>query len=276
MSRAAAPAKINLALVVGPLRADGKHEVVTLLQAVGLADTIAIASAPTLEIVGFDGDTIVAAALSALAREAGAAAAWRVEIAKKIPVAAGLGGGSADAATALRLANETLPTPLSAGRLASLAATIGADVPFFLDGGSQLGVADGSELDPVALPLDYRVVLVLPAGVEKASTASVYAAFDARQGARGFGERRDALAAALRRVRVAADLGGLPSNDLASSPLAARLRDLGAFRADVSGAGPCVYGLFLDAEQARCAAGALASEARVWLTRPLATRATPP
>src|SRR5215472_16374929 len=106
MSRAPAPAKVNLALVVGPPRDDGKHEVLTVLQRIDLVDRIELEESAELRIEGFADDKLVRAALNELARVAGAELRWRVQIEKKIPVAAGLGGGSSDAATALRLANE--------------------------------------------------------------------------------------------------------------------------------------------------------------------------
>ena len=202
MSRAPAPAKINLALVVGPLRDDGKHEVLTVLQRIDLVDRIELAEAPELTVDGFAGDTLVGAALRELARAAGIEARWRVEIEKKIPVAAGLGGGSSDAATALRLANETLPEPLPAEDLHGVAAQIGADVPFFLADGPQLGSGDGSELEPLDLPQDFWVVVLLPHDTGKSSTADVYAAFDARHGVEGFAERREALVDGLGRGRA--------------------------------------------------------------------------
>ena len=147
MRRLEAHAKINLALVVGPLRNDGKHEVVTVLQRVALADTIELAGGEGLSVTGFDGDTIVAAALTALAVEARIEPNWSVRLTKNIPVAAGLGGGSSDAAAALRLANDVLEHPLDDVRLSHLAASIGADVPFFLRQGPQLGTGDGSQLE---------------------------------------------------------------------------------------------------------------------------------
>ena len=185
--RAPAPAKINLALVVGPTRGDGKHEVVTVLQRVDLADRVAIAPGAALTVAGFPGDTIVRDALAALAAAAGVDPRWTATITKRIPVAAGLGGGSSDAATALRLANETLASPLPVHELRAVAATLGADVPFFLDDGPQLGRGDGSTLEPLDLPQDYWIVLVLPNGAAKESTAAVYAAFDERQRRRRLG-----------------------------------------------------------------------------------------
>jgi 4-diphosphocytidyl-2-C-methyl-D-erythritol kinase len=269
MSERLANAKLNLALVVGPPRADGRHELVTLYQRVELADRIALEPADELEVTGFGADTLVRSALKALAEESGEPARWRVRIEKAIPVASGLGGGSSDAATALLLANEQLERPLPAAALRNLAARLGADVPFFLSRGPQLGEGDGTELRPVSLPQEYAVVLVLPAGAAKPSTASVYAQFDARAGGRGFAERRARLLAALERIATPADLGRLPANDLATSPIAERLSALGAFRADVSGAGPVVYGLFADRARAKAAASALAGEAAaVWISGP--------
>jgi 4-diphosphocytidyl-2-C-methyl-D-erythritol kinase len=252
---AAAPAKINLALVVGPVRSDGKHEVATVLQRIDLVDHIALEPADKIEIHGFPDDTLVRAALQAVGVTA------RVEIEKRIPVGAGLGGGSSDAATALRLANALLPEPLPAGRLHELAAVLGADVPFFLYEGPQLGTGNGTDLSSVSLSSDYVVVLVLPDGAEKSSTASVYAAFSTQD---GFAERRSALFAALE----AADIAALPPNDLAFSPIADELLELGAFRADVSGAGPAVYGLFTETEQAEAARHALANLGQTWLAKP--------
>ncbi len=268
MTRAPASAKINLALVVGPAREDGKHEVATVLQRIDLGDRVAIAPAPTLQVTGFAADTLVRDALTALAEAARVDPCWRATIAKRIPVAAGLGGGSSDAATALRLANDTLPEPLSGDRLHALAATLGADVPFFLAAGPQLARGDGSELEPLELPQDYWVVLALPAGAGKESTAVVYKSFDERDGAQGWDERRATLERALAAVRRPRDLAALPPNDLVSSPLAAELIRLGAFRADVSGAGPTVYGLFHHRRHAQAARRALRGAAQTWLTVP--------
>jgi 4-diphosphocytidyl-2-C-methyl-D-erythritol kinase len=268
VSRGPAPAKVNLALVVGPLRDDGKHEVLTVLQRIDLVDRIELQEAPGLRVDGFADDTLVEAALRELARSAGAEARWRVRIEKRIPVAAGLGGGSSDAATALRLANEMLPEPLPAEELHRVAAGIGSDVPFFLADGPQLGSGDGSQLAPLDLPQDFWVVVLLPHDAVKSSTAEVYAAFDARRDVAGFAERRQALLDGLAAVRRPRDLAGLPGNDLASSPLTASLREAGAFRADVSGAGPALYGLFHHRRDADAARRALRGLGRTWLAAP--------
>jgi 4-diphosphocytidyl-2-C-methyl-D-erythritol kinase len=266
--RAPATAKLNLALVVGPHGADGRHEVCTVLQRIDLADRIALESAAALRVSGFEEDTLVRDALTALAERAGVEPRWSVRIEKRIPVAAGLGGGSSDAATALHLANETLAEPLSDSGLHELAAGLGADVPFFLTAGPRLGEGDGTRLTTQALPQDYWVLLLVPADARKRSTASVYEAFDRGGGGSGFAERRQQLLEALEQVRRPADLARLPRNDLASSPLAADLERLGAFRADVSGAGPAVYGLFTRRDEAAAAERRLGSLGRTWLTVP--------
>lgn len=268
MKRAPAPAKINLALVVGPPRDDGKHEVLTVMQRIDLVDRIELDAAPALRVDGFRGDTLVRSALEQLAAAAGVEPRWRVKLEKTIPVAAGLGGGSSDAATALRLANETLPEPVPADRLRQIAAGIGADVPFFLVDGPQLGAGDGSELTSVDLPQDFWVVVLLPRDARKSSTADVYAEFDRRNGAVGWDDRRQALLDALAGVTSPHDLAALPQNDLASSPLAAELRAAGAFRADVSGAGPALYGLFAERADAEAARRSLGRLGETWVAPP--------
>jgi 4-diphosphocytidyl-2-C-methyl-D-erythritol kinase len=265
--RAPATAKLNLALVVGP-RGAGRHEVCTVLQRIDLTDRIALEPSRALRVSGFPRDTLVRDALTALAKRAGVEPRWSVRIGKRIPVAAGLGGGSSDAATALRLANGTLDEPLSASDLHELAAGLGADVPFFLTAGPQRGDGDGTRLTLQELPQDYWVVLVLPSDAEKQSTALVYEAFDRRGGGPGFAERRRELLEALEQVRRPADLARLPRNDLASSPLASELERLGAFRADVTGAGPAVYGLFTRRDRAAAAQRELRAYGRIWLTVP--------
>src|SRR5262249_3003377 len=137
-------------------------------------------------------------------------------------------------------------------------------VPFFLTEGPQLGEDEGTRLTPLDLPQGYTVLLLLPEGPAKHSTASVYAAFDARNGAEGYAERRARLLEAL----AVGDLAALPPNDLASSPLATELRALGAFRADVTGAGPVVYALFRNRTEAEAAALAVEGRGRIRIVSP--------
>ena len=268
--RAPAPAKINLALVVGPARADGKHEVATVLQRIDLADRVAIAPGAALAVAGFPADTLVRDALAALAAPRESSRAGR----RRSASGSRSRPGSAAAAPTRRPRSGS-PTRRwtsrsAAADLHALAATLGADVPFFLADGPQLGRGDGSALQALALPQDYWIVLALPAGAAKASTAAVYAAFDERARRLGLGgapgARCEAALAAVRRPR---DLAALPPNDLASSPLADALLRLGAFRADVSGAGPAVYGLFHHRRQAEAARRELRGAGTTWLTVPV-------
>jgi 4-diphosphocytidyl-2-C-methyl-D-erythritol kinase len=264
VKRAAAAAKINLALVVGPRRPDGRHELVTVYQRIALADHLAVERSTELRVEGFKDDTLVRRALEAVAD----GSSFTARIRKRIPVAAGLGGGSSDAATALRLANGLRDTPLRDDELRTAGRELGADVPYFLLDGPQLGTGDGTELAALELPQDYWIVVVLPKSFAKTSTGDVYAAFDARGGEERYDDRRASLLAALEKVRRPRDLAALPPNDLASSPVADELLRLGAFRADVTGAGPAVYGLFLHGEHARAARERISPEGRTWLTTP--------
>jgi 4-diphosphocytidyl-2-C-methyl-D-erythritol kinase len=269
MTHAQAFAKVNLGLVVGALRADGKHELVTVLQRVELHDDITLELGDELIVEGFAEDTIVRQALVSLAALAGVEPGWHIRIDKRIPVAAGLGGGSTDAAAALLLANVELPKPLEQRALHRIAGTAGSDVPFFLRDSACLATGDGTDLEEVSLPTDYHVVIVVPHGEVKTSTGAVYAAFEARGGGVGFEDRAASLRASLGRVESVRDLAAIPPNDLASSPIAHELIAAGAFRADVSGGGPSVYGLFDRVDDAARAAEAMAHAGRTYVTRPV-------
>jgi 4-diphosphocytidyl-2-C-methyl-D-erythritol kinase len=273
VKRISAAAKINLALVVGPAREDGLHEIVTVMQRIDLCDAVEVGPAEGLTVDGFREDTIVRTALERLALAAGVEPHWRAKIRKRIPLAAGLGGGSADAAAALTIANTLLDEPLAANHLAELAAGIGADVPFFLEPGPKLAEGAGERLTALELPQDFWVVLALPRRASKTATADVYARFDATDGSAGFEERRAALTNALASVSRPRDFATFPPNDLAESAdrprIVDELLDNGAFRADVSGAGPAVYGLFHHLADAKRAARSLRARARTWVVAPV-------
>jgi len=268
-----AAAKINLALVVGSRREDGLHEIVSVMQRIDVCDIVELERAATLSVEGFRQDTLVGDALRRLAEEAGTDPGWRVKIRKRIPLAAGLGGGSADAAAALTLANPLLEEPLSPERLAEVAARIGADVPFFLEPGPKLAAGAGERLTALDLPQDYWVLLALPRRARKTSTGHVYARFDESELASGFDERREALANALGSLRRPRDLAAFPANDLAKAAgrpdLVDELISYGAFRADLSGAGPAVYGLFNHLPDAKRAARRLRLAARARVVAPV-------
>jgi 4-diphosphocytidyl-2-C-methyl-D-erythritol kinase len=262
------PAKINLALVVGRRRDDGLHPVANVLQRIDLCDWLGLEPGRRLSVDGYAADTIVRAALERLAAEADVEPRWRVRLVKRIPPAAGLGGGSADAAAALVAANATLATPLPGKRLGVLAAEIGADVPFFLTPGPKLATGAGERLEPLDLPQDFWVAVVLPWGAEKRSTRDIYARFDDLGGGAEFEARSAALRSTLEACTRPRHFAGLPANDLAEAAgrptLVDELVSAGAFRADVSGAGPAVYGLFHRRDDARAALARL-SAARGWV-----------
>jgi 4-diphosphocytidyl-2-C-methyl-D-erythritol kinase len=254
-----APAKINVCLFLGPTRADGRHELVSVMQSVSLADRVVLEASDDGDEVlcpGVDGDNLVTAALARFRT----AARWeeppvRITIDKRIPIAGGMAGGSADAGAALRLlaqaSGHSDPELLHA-----LAAGLGADVPAQVRPGRVLATGAGEQLRRVPGVAPYAV-LVVP-DPEPLSTADVFREADR------LGLPRDAagLAAALADVEAALpDLpDGLCRNDLEPAALslrphlAARLdavRAAGADVALVSGSGPTVLGLYRDANAAR-------------------------
>ncbi len=260
--------KINLCLRVGPRRTDGYHELATVLAALPLGDSLALApaAATSVEAPGLPGgDALVTHTLQLLAARAGHDGGWRVQIDKRAPVGAGIGGGSADAGMALRLANATLPEPLASRDLLALAAEVGSDVPFFASGrAAALARGRGELLEPCTLAAPAWVVLAWP-GVEL-STAEVYARHRPSEGA---GERVAELSAKPFGVPAAAELADLVENDLAataealcppSAALRARLGELGALTACLSGSGSAVFGLFGEEDTARAAHELLARE----------------
>ena len=233
-----------------------------MLQRVDLADRISLEPGSTLEIDGFPEDTLVRDALLALAKAAAVEPNWSVRIEKRIPVAAGLGGGSSDAAAALRLANDIAAvsvvrrTPARSRRGARRRRPVLPDRRHAARHRRRLGAGARRAADRLRGPS------TAPRGRERSrrrrtSTPRSPANTTSTSGALG-------CVAAVE----ARDLAALPPNDLASSPLAQELRAAGAFRADVSGAGPTVYGLFADEEQAAAARELFADRCTTWLTAP--------
>lgn len=252
--RGLAPAKVNLCLFLGPRRPDGRHELVTVFESISLADELELTvlqDGPD-EVVceRVPGPNLVARALLALRREGWGGPPVRIEIRKRIPVAAGLGGGSADAAAALRMAHATAPLP--DGLLARVARELGADVPSQLEPGISLGTGAGEVVDPLP-PMAPHALVVVPQPFEL-STADVYREADR------LGLPRDPVDLAVRRRAVEAALreGGqrlpnaLAMNDLGRAALAlapeisdalVALRDAGAQQILVCGSGPTAAGL---------------------------------
>ena len=175
---AKAPGKVNLSLFVGAARADGRHEIITLIESVSLADELELVTRVALEdgvvCPGVEEPNIVSRALAGL-RERG----WRgprvqVTIRKQIPIAAGMGGGSADAAAMLRMAARL--EGIDDAEVAELAASLGADVPSQLEPGLVLGTGAGDLVEPRA-PLAVHAFVIVPLP-HRLSTAEVYAEAD--------------------------------------------------------------------------------------------------
>ena len=193
--RIPAYAKINLSLEVIGRRDDGYHEIVTILQTVDLADTVALRTGDGLTVECDDAsltgqDNIVWQAAVALANHAGIAPNAHITIEKRIPVAAGLGGGSADAAAALRGLSRLWGLDLPAEELASIAAGLGSDVPFLLNGGLALGAGRGDELETLAALPDVAILLVVPGDTIDAKTPTLYRALSAADFSDGAETRR--------------------------------------------------------------------------------------
>jgi len=263
--RALAPAKVNLGLFLGPTRAsDGRHELVTVMQSISLADELTLQPAPAGSVhdevlcPGVPGppqENLAGAALRAFRASTG----WRspplrLSIDKRIPVAAGLGGGSADAAAALRLARH------ASGRgdeelLRRLGAELGADVPAQISPGRWLATGAGEQLQELPPPRTPFGLLVLPAAVGLA-TAAVYAEADRLGLARpqqALEQRRLQLRSALEHGASLPPAIELLHNDLQRAAVSLcpeiadalrQARAAGAELALVSGSGPTVLGLF--------------------------------
>jgi 4-diphosphocytidyl-2-C-methyl-D-erythritol kinase len=259
-----AHAKVNLVLRVGAPRADGLHPLCSLFASLRLADHVRVAPADRDEVVcpGVDGDNLAGAAVKAF-RDACPNAGLpplRVEIHKRVPVAAGLAGGSADAAAVLRAANAIAGSPLSVEGLRRVGATLGSDVPSQVLPTHSLVSGIGEKVEPLDLPAMALVLVPRPEGL---STAAVYRELD-RIGAFSTALDPDELheLAAGPLDRLAAGL----SNDLQPAALSLRpelersiaaLRDAGALAAQVTGSGPTTFGVFPDLEAAERAAAAV-------------------
>jgi 4-diphosphocytidyl-2-C-methyl-D-erythritol kinase len=302
--KVAAPAKINLSLDVVGRRADGYHMLSTVMQSVDLADrlTVTIAGRPTDDRPGFPASPSIQVrcnrpdvptdrrntafrAGEAFLAEAGQDLRVEILIEKEIPAAAGLAGGSADAAAVLFALDRLLPGSLPRTRLFALAAAVGADVPFCLQGGTVLCEGIGEVLTALPPFADIPVLLAKPGF--SLSTPWVFGRLDRQnQGEQGGHLRQPAVLAALASRDLAA-LAAVTGNYLETVSLPAypqlqeikdQLRQSGAAVVLMSGSGPTVYGLFEQAGRRDAALALLAADARwpdLWL-KPANTLATGP
>lgn len=255
------PAKINLHLGVGPIRPDGYHELNTVYHAIALYDELTARRGDTLTLtmegegtgeLALDEENLVIRAARALAAHVGVPAHARLHLRKQIPLAAGLAGGSADAAAALVACDTLWGTNLSRDQLAVVAANLGSDVPFLVYGGTALGTGRGEAVSPVlARPTTWHWVVAIADG--GLATPAVYRELD-RLRADGAAPpplpAADGLLSALRQ-RNPAVLAGNLGNDLQAAALSLRPalvetlkagEAAGALAGMVSGSGPtCVF-----------------------------------
>lgn len=259
-----APAKINLYLEVGPPLQDGYHPVRTVLQSVDLCDLVEVevtdgGEGLGLEVVGdapAGGDNLCLRAGAAFLAATGLRMGVSVRLTKRIPRAAGLGGGSSDAAAVLRALNFVAGEAMAREELLDAAAGLGMDVPFFLVGGTALGEGRGERVTPLVQAPPLPVLLVNP-GVELA-TGEVYRRFDLSGGdsppAHGPGDLIEALPRG-----DAADVAPLLHNSLQRAAcelmpevavLLERAAGAGAAAAMVSGSGPTIFVLAASEELA--------------------------
>ncbi len=278
-----AHAKINWTLDVLARRPDGYHELDSIMQSVSLYDELHFEPNDSLSLNVFDApvpsdaDNLVLRAANALRAHCGLSCGARITLRKHIPVSAGLGGGSADAAAALRGLCRLWRVSVPEAELARLALSIGADVPFCLRGGLQRARGVGETLTPLSGGLPSSAALVLVKPCRGVSTRDVFGALDAMAtpvcGRPDTPSAQDALAD--RDIaRLAASLGNaLQSVTLAMRPelgVAQRaLVDSGALAAQMSGSGPTMFGLYVSPARAKAAFAALGKRwPQVFLCRP--------
>jgi 4-diphosphocytidyl-2-C-methyl-D-erythritol kinase len=272
----AAPAKLNLALLAGPRRPDGFHEIASLMVPVTLADRVTAERTPGagLEVVCevAPGEANLAArVIRELETRLERTLEVRVTIAKQVPSGGGLGGGSSDAAATLLALERLFALELSMRLRYEVAAAVGSDVPFFLWPGPQLAMGRGQVLKPVELPGMHLVIAVPELGL---STSTVYCWRDEDVDVqlKDFASRARLLSARAQAAASAAHVAALVHNDLEASVVArqpavgellTRLRDGGALAAAMTGSGAAVFGLFAEEDAASRARAALAPT-RAW------------
>ena len=253
------PGKVNVYLGVGPREFSGYHELATIFQAVGIYDEVTVSAADSMKISGLgafadqiptDETNLAWKAAELVARACGEDPNIHIQIDKSIPIAAGMAGGSADAAATLVACDTYWNAGIPRDQLDAMAATLGSDVPFMLHGGCALGVGRGDVLSPVMIRGSFHWVFAT--FDEGLSTAQIYEKTDELRGLEFEAEPEvpTELLSALARGDAPA-LGRLLHNDLqlaatTSRPLLGRVLeqgiDYGALGAIVSGSGPtCAF-----------------------------------
>ncbi|MEO5859719.1 MAG: 4-(cytidine 5'-diphospho)-2-C-methyl-D-erythritol kinase [Pyrinomonadaceae bacterium] len=260
-------AKVNLHLRVLGKRDDGFHEIFTVFQTVSLADELTFESSKVLELVcndpavPTDDTNLILQAARALSPDRGA----RISLIKRIPMGGGLGGGSSNAATALIGLNRLWEIGLEARQLAHIGAEVGSDVPFFLSGGTAVGIGRGTGIEPAADLVEPFMILIEP-GVHVSTTAA-YVGLGAEnltntelnrilRVCRSEAESPDFLKSALINDFEKTVFAEFPEIGRAKQ----RLIELGANRALMSGSGSSVFGIFDKEETRQTAMKALDNE----------------
>ena len=252
----AACAKLNLAFEVLGQRADGYHEVKTVMQTIDLADKLVIEPWPSLQVEcdlpELSGQSnLVWQAAAALARSRGVQPRARIRLGKRIPVAMGLGGGSSDAATALRMLNDLWETGASADEMAEIAAGIGSDVSFFLRGGTALAEGRGEVVSPLPPLPPFHLTLVFPDLAISGKTPMMYSRLTPAHYSDG-GVSRRLVQLLMGGQFVAESIRGCVYNvfqDIAEweFPLLARMRqaalEAGGPELHLCGAGPAMFAI---------------------------------
>jgi 4-diphosphocytidyl-2-C-methyl-D-erythritol kinase len=272
-----APAKVNLALLVGPVRPDGFHEIASVMVPITLADLVRVERTPgrglEVECAVAPGEQNLAAKLvRGLEARLERRFEVRVTIEKRVPHGGGLGGGSSDAAAVLSALEELFALDLSDKVRHEVAAEVGSDVPFFLWPGPQLAMGRGQVLKEVSLP-ELTFVVALPDLALSTATVYGWRDEDEQPALKDFAPRARLLSARVQNARTAADVAALVHNDLQASvaarrpeveQLCGRLEGLGALAAAMTGSGSAVFGVFADADAAAEARAAVAP-ARAWV-----------
>ena len=270
-----ARAKINWSLNIVSVREDGYHELDMLMQTLELADELTFSPARWLSLsvdgrqLPIGGRNLVLKAANALNEYMGKRHGARICLKKRIPIRAGLGGGSADCAAALVALNRLWELRLPMEKLMEIGATLGADVPFCLQGGLARVRGIGERLSPIECPHRFPLVLLHPGG--GLSTAQVFQRWDA-EGSRDCPADMDRLQAALRRADLH-EMAAAAGNALEApairllpeiAPAMQSLRDAGAAMVRMTGSGSAVFGVFADEDTASAAARELPGAILTW------------
>jgi 4-diphosphocytidyl-2-C-methyl-D-erythritol kinase len=275
--------KINLALYVLGKRPDGYHEISTILQAVDLCDTLTFARAASgLSLTSTDPalpkaeDNLVVRALRLLEQNTKRSLPIEVHLEKVIPVGAGMGGGSADAACTLWAVNRLYGLGFNNERLRSIGAELGSDVPFFLTSGQALATGRGEVLTELDLPIDYEVRIAFPGILVRASEAYALAKSSLTNPLADCSFRRCPSPEEFWEWIGSHD-NNLAAGITATYPAVARgigaMRSLGARHAGMTGSGSAVFGLFARRETGEYPESEwpLSGAWAVWSARPLKT-----